>query len=45
MATLTSLTLVNPSAITGTSQIHVVITGDTSQGNPDGSSYKQIFQI
>lgn len=40
MATLTSLTLVNPSAITATSQIHVVITGDTSQGNPDGSSYK-----
>lgn len=40
MATLTSLNFVTPSAITPTAQIHVVITGDTSQGNPDGSSYK-----
>jgi len=40
MATLTSLNFVTPSAITSTAQIHVVITGDTSQGNPDGSSYK-----
>lgn len=40
MATLTSLNLVSPTAITSTAQIHVVITGDTSQGNPDGSSYK-----
>lgn len=44
MATLTSLNLVTPSAITGTTQIHVVITGDTSQGNPDGSSYKANLQ-
>lgn len=40
MATLTSITFVSPSAITDTAQIHVVITGDTSQGNSDGSSYK-----
>lgn len=39
MATLTTLTFVESSAVTPTSQVHVVITGDTSQ-SPDGSSYK-----
>ena len=38
MAFLTSRTLA--SGITGEDLIHIVITGDTSQGNPAGSSYK-----
>lgn len=38
MAFLTSRTLA--SGVTGDDLIHIVITGDTSQGNPDGSSYK-----
>lgn len=38
MAYLTSRILA--SAVTGNDIIHIVVTGDTSQGNPAGSSYK-----
>lgn len=38
MAYLTSRILA--SAVTGNDLIHIVVTGDTSQGNPSGSSYK-----
>lgn len=44
MATLTTLSIANPTAITQTTLIHIVVTGDTSQGNPDGSSYKAELQ-
>lgn len=39
MARLTDRTLASPTAITPTTLIHIVYTGDPSQ-NPDGSSYK-----
>jgi hypothetical protein len=43
MALLTSRTLVQSTAITPTTLIHIVTTGDTSQ-NPQGSSYKAELQ-
>ena len=45
MAKLTDKTLAQLSAITPTTLIHIVYTGDTSQ-NPEGSSYKaELSQI
>jgi hypothetical protein len=41
---LTDRTLANSTAITPTTLIHIVTTGDTSQGNPAGSSYKAELQ-
>jgi hypothetical protein len=43
MALLTSRTLAQSTAITPTTLIHIVTTGDTSQ-NPQGSSYKAELQ-
>lgn len=37
---LTDRSLASSTAITPTTLIHIVTTGDTSQGNPAGSSYK-----